>query len=65
MFEMNDKCIRHCNEYMKRKYIELEGCSEKYKMRDVVFSTFNHLSIYFPDAYKHMLKVWEISNEDN
>ena len=60
---MKMNCSQACGKYLERKRIELEGCSEDYKMQDIIFSTFNHLSVYFPEAYEHMLKVWEI-NED-
>jgi hypothetical protein len=62
---MNGNCIEYCDKYIKLKSAELEGCSDDYKMRNTVFSTFNHLSVYFPDAYIHMLKVWGVSDENN
>ena len=56
-------CSQDCNKYIERLSFELQGCSEKYMMDVAVFSTFCNLSIYFPEAYKHMLKVWKIENE--
>ena len=61
----NKCCIEHCNEYVKRILVEFSGCTEEFKLDRAVFSTFNHLSVYFPDAYEHMLKVWGIKNENN
>ena len=55
-------CIYYCNKYVEKKAAELEGCSAKFQMDMAVFSAFNHLSIFFPEAYKHMLKVWEVEN---
>lgn len=55
-------CIYYCNEYVKKLSTELEGCTEGYKIKVAIFSTFNHLSVYFPEAYKHMLKVWEVTD---
>lgn len=60
--EPKKDCIYYCNKYVDKKATELEGCSTKFQMSDTVFSAFNHLSIYFPEAYKHMLKVWEVEN---
>lgn len=60
----NKDCTYYCDKYIELKKIELDGCSENFKMRNVVFSSFNHLSIYFPEAYQHMLKVWGV-HENN
>lgn len=57
---MDYDCISDCNKYLEKKGKELKGCTEDYKMSNVVFSTFNHLSVHFPEAYKHMLKVWGV-----
>ena len=55
-------CLYYYNKYVDKLSNELEGCTEDFKIREAVFSTFNHLSIYFPDAYQHMLKVWGVYN---
>ena len=60
---------KNCTNYYFRKYIEkkliaLKGCSEDFKMENMIFSTFTNLSVYFPDAYRHMLKVWGICEEN-
>jgi hypothetical protein len=62
---MNKDCIYYCDKYIEKKSLELAGCSDDCKMRDSVFSSFNHLSVYFPEAYQHMLKVWGVLNEEN
>jgi len=53
------KCYDDCQEYVKRKCTEFQDYSVEYRMHDALFSTFNHLSTYFPEVYEHMLKVWE------
>ena len=58
-------CKYYLNKYVKKKAAELEGCSDVFKIRDAIFSTFNQLSVYFPEAYQHMLKVWGFSDENN
>lgn len=62
---MEKDCIYYCDKYIEKKELELEGCSVRCQMKDAVFSAFNHLSVYFPEAYQHMLKVWGVSNEEN
>jgi hypothetical protein len=62
MDDKNKDCIYFYNKYIEKLHCELEGCSENYKMGETIFSTFNHLSVYFPDAYQHMLKVWGVQN---
>ncbi len=62
---MTSKCIQHCDQYVAKLLFELAGCSDECKIREAVFSTFNHLSVFFPEAYEHMLKVWEIKDENN
>lgn len=62
MLNEDKNCIYYHNKYLEKKEKELEGCSEGYKMSQLAFSAFNHLSVYFPDAYQHMLKVWEVEN---
>ena len=55
-------CIYYCKKYVQKIQNELDGCSADYKMDALAFPTFNHLSVYFPEAYKHMLEVWGIAN---
>lgn len=58
----NFKIIEHCSQYVEKVLINSEGCTDNYKVREAVFSTFNHLSVYFPEAYEDMIKVWGVSD---
>jgi hypothetical protein len=62
---MEKDCIYYSHKYVDKVLEKYEGCSEGFKINKAVFSTFNHLSVWFPDAYKHMLEVWEIDDETN
>ena len=62
---MSYPCVDHCDKYVNRHLDELQGYSDGYKVREAVFYSFNHLSVYFPQAYKHILKVWGVENENN
>lgn len=62
---MNKNCIYYCDKYIEKTLIEVEGCSKSFSVHQAVFPFFNHLETYFPDAYKHMLKILEIQDEDN
>jgi hypothetical protein len=60
------KCCDDCEIYVKRKCTELQDySSDECKIYCTIFSTFINLSVFFPDAYEHMLKVWEISTEND
>ena len=59
----NFNCVNDCNKYIEKMLVKLEGCTDRFKMMEAIFSTFNHLSVYYPEAYQHMLKVWENENE--
>lgn len=58
-------CLYYCDKYIERKKIELIGYSDDAKFNKVISSTFIHLSILFPEAYQHMLKVWNVLDENN
>ncbi len=62
---MSRDCLKDCNKYVDKLLVELSGCSDSYKVKEAVFSSFNHLNVYFPEAYKHMLKVWGVEDENN
>jgi hypothetical protein len=53
-----------CSLYVEKLLPDLEGKPDWYKMDSAVFSSFNHLHLYFPEAFDHMLKVWGL-HEDN
>lgn len=61
--DIEKDCFYYFTKYIEKKEIELKGCSSSYKMENVIFSTFNNLSIYFPEAYQHMLKIWKVKDE--
>ena len=52
-----------CSKYVEHILLDLEGKPDWYKMESAVFSSFNHLNVYFPEAFEHMLKVWGVENE--
>ena len=54
----------HLDKYVENINSEMAGCSEAYKLRRSIFPAFNHLNVYFPEAYQHMLKVWGIDEEN-
>ena len=58
-------CNEDCTRYLEKVEREAEGCTHDYKMNACIYSTFNNLYFRFPDAYKHMLKIWGIDNENN
>lgn len=62
---MNKSPSYYCDKYVEKISHELEGCSENFKMGSALFPAFNHLNVYFPEAYQHMLKVWGVLNENN
>lgn len=61
----NRSCIYLFYKYIRKKEKKLEKL-ERYteSLEDSIWSTFNHLSVYFPEAYQHMLEVWGVANED-
>ena len=60
-----NSCIEDSDKYVQKILTEFPGLPTEIIVDKAVFSTFNHLYVYFPEAYKHMLKVWGISDENN
>ena len=51
--------------YVYKILKEYEGCTTEYAINCAVWPAFIELIYHFPEAYKHMLKVWGVSDEDN
>jgi hypothetical protein len=56
-------CIYFKDKHVENILTELDGCTEWFKIGEAVFPFFNHLEVYFPEAYQHMLKVLDIEEE--
>lgn len=55
----------HRDQYVDNMFNELSGCSTKYIIDMAVFPFFNHLNVYFPEAYAHMMKKLKIQDIEN